>query len=175
MRKLILLVAFLLPATAMAQFTQHLPFSPTACDLDAINVALNCEITNTGVTGAGGGGDITTVWGWSKLTLRLKYTHGAGTGFTFHFEECTENSGVYANDCTDATDWSPVSVEAVDGTGTTTLLDETITSGTLGADKVRTWTVLLNYRRLRLASILALGTPSSSDKIGVTFTLSRGQ
>ncbi len=170
-RTIVFLLALLAPLTAAAQF-QQVRLSPTACNDDAINTAINCEIAGTALDG-GAVANVQKTWGWSYLTLDMTYTRAAGDGFTFYFEVCNENSGVFASDCTDAADWHRVSLDATSGS-TTTLSNEGIASGTMAATGYRVWTVRLNYWRTRLAAITATGAPTASDKIKVTMTLSKG-
>lgn len=165
----VLLIALALPMSASAEppgGLKQVDFVVASCAALAINTAKNCEISDGAVNAQ--------VWGWSTVTVTMNYTKGNGTGFTFHLEQCDETAGAYSANCTDATDWKTVSIVAPSGS-TTTLSNETIDSGTMAASGARVVSMGINYRRLRLASILASGTPNSSDKITANVVLSRGQ
>lgn len=177
MRKFAFLVlaTLFVPLAAQAQgvsYIQSRPFVPTSCSALAINAAKTCEIVNlTAAVPVG------KTFGWSVMTLEMKYVHGSGaaTGYTFRFEQCVEDSGTPSADCTDSTDWSPVQVTATSAAGVTTLLDESIASGALSAANRKTWTILLNYNRLRIAALIGTGSPTIADTVTPTVILARGR
>ncbi len=124
----------------------------TNCDNAAINVAVTC-----------GGTRGIRVQGYNALTLEIVYTRSAGTGWQFVLETCHEGQGT--TNCTDAADWHQVATEVV-GAGTVELDAGTIGHDTTVTDRL-TWTIGINYRRVRLASFVARGTPDANDKATV--------
>jgi len=124
----------------------------TNCSAAAINAAVVCGDTR-GVR----------VEGYNALTLEIKYTWAAGSGWEFYLESC--NEGHAATDCTDATDWHRVATQGVTP-GVITLTAGKVTHASGASDQIA-WTVGINYRRVRLAAFVATGSPTSSDKITV--------
>lgn len=123
------------------------------CSAAAINSAVIC-----------GGTRGIDVQGYNSITFSFFYDYSAGTGWQFYLEQCYE--GQAATDCTDATDWHRVGGQQV----TTTkigLLDIPYKREGLSADDYYTYTITINYKRIRLAGFQALGSPDANDKITV--------
>ena len=126
----------------------------TNCSAAAINSAIVCGDTR-GVK----------VEGYNALTLEILYTLSAGTGYEFYLETCYEGHG--AADCTDATDWYRVAGQKMDtSTGELTIVAGKVTHTAAATDRL-TWTIGMNYRRVRLAAFVATGSPDANDKITV--------
>jgi hypothetical protein len=169
MNHLLLAAILLVPNLAFAQFgffnkENYVKLSAiTGCNATAINTAASCELIS-----------LTPSYrkiypnGYNLLTLYVYYDWAAGTGFGFNLEACHE--GLETTDCTDATDWYRIDGETY-ATGTVTLASSSITKAA-GADDYSVWSVAINYPRIRLANILATGSPSASDKITITAVLS---
>lgn len=119
------------------------------CNAAAINVAVDC-------------GDI-RVQGYNALTLEIFYDYAAGTGYQFNLETCYE--GFSVTDCTDATDWHTVAVQ-FPAPSSVVLTPATI-SRVVSADDTLTWTFGVNYKRIRVANVVATGSPTASDKITI--------
>jgi len=127
------------------------------CNNDAINSAVVCGDT-FGVK----------TEGYNIATFEIKYTKGAGTGYQFYLQGC--NEGHSTSDCTNAADWHTIAIEQViPGTGVA-LTTDLIYHDAAASDQL-TWSIGINYRRIRLSSFVAKGTPNTSDKITVYLRL----
>jgi hypothetical protein len=125
----------------------------TNCSAASINAAVVCGDT-FGVK----------VEGYNVMTLEILYTRSAGTGWQFYLETCYE--GHTTSDCTAAGDWHVVtSQRVVVGTGVTISPDPFIRVVS-ATDRV-TYTIPINYRRVRLNGFVATGSPDANDKITV--------
>ena len=124
----------------------------TNCSAAPINAAVIC-----------GGTRGMRVSGYNALTLEITYTQSAGTGYEFYLETCYE--GQTTSDCTDAADWHRVATEWV-APGLVLLNAGKITHAAAASDQ-STWTIGINYRRIRLAAFVATGAPDAGDKITV--------
>jgi len=128
------------------------------CNAKAINAAVDCEVrqkTTSPYT--------LNVVGYNVLTLEIYYDWTAGTGIQFNIEACDEGDG--DTDCTAATDWFLVQTGNIVA-GTDTLSDLLVTK-VCGADCYFTYSIGLNYRRLRIANVLATGVPGANDKVTI--------
>jgi len=129
----------------------------TNCSVASINSAVICGSTR-GIK----------VQGYNFLTLEILYTQSAGTGYSFYLETCYE--GHASTDCTGATDWYRVVTESVvAGTGISLTADPFIHL-TAASDRI-TYTIPINYLRLRLNAMTASGSPDANDKITVSARL----
>lgn len=123
------------------------------CNAASINSAVICG----GIRGI-------RVQGYNSITLSIAYTRSAGTGWEFYLEECLE--GHASTHCTESTDWFRVAVQNVTPTSGVGLYAKPIFHVTSSTDRI-TYTITLNYRRIRLAGFVATGTPDANDKITV--------
>lgn len=160
--KFLILAMLSLPALAGAQTRVTTVEVGTVCNAVTHATARNCEIRSVskGIYG---------VQGFNLLTLQIfQNADGAAnssTGYSFYLQACSE--GLTENDCGDTTDWYTIQGESY-ASGTLTLADglfsKTVTADT---DSYAMYSVAINYVRLRLYSISALGASSASD----TFTV----
>jgi hypothetical protein len=131
-----------------------------AQDLGALdncgNAAINAAVTCGGTRGF-------RVEGYQWLTLDIAYTKDAGTGYTFTVQAC--NEGQTTSDCTNAADWATIAAESVAG-GVTSLSLGSFAHVASASDHLVD-TIGVNYRRIRLASFVATGSPTANDKITV--------
>jgi hypothetical protein len=163
--RLLLLAILLAPKLAFAQFNflnkenNVVVSGMTGCTATAINSASSCELKDTTAT-------YRQVFprGYGLMTLWIYYDWAAGTGYSFRVEACRE--GMASTDCTDNTDWFVVHGESY-ASGTMTLADGTFTEGSISADHYAVWSMFINYPRVRLANIVASGSPTASDKITI--------
>jgi hypothetical protein len=129
----------------------------TNCSAASINAAVVCGATY----------GIKTE-GYNVMTLEILYTRSAGTGWEFYLETCYE--GHATTDCTAAGDWYRIASERVIlGVGIT-LSPDPITRTVSATDRI-TYTIPINYRRIRLNGMLALGSPDANDKITINARL----
>jgi len=129
----------------------------TNCSAASINTAVVCGDT-FGIK----------VEGYNAVTLEILYTRSAGTGYQFYLETCRE--GHATTDCTAAGDWHRVvSDRVVVGTGITLSPDPFIRVVSV-TDRL-TYTIPINYRRIRLNGFVASGSPDANDKITVNARL----
>ena len=128
------------------------------CDGAAINVAVNC----------GNVYGIKTE-GYNAITFEIAYTQSAGSGWQFYLQSCYE--GHTTTDCTDATDWHTVAIERVVGGTGVSFHRNLYFHDTTVSDQI-TWTIPINYKRLRLGSFVAKGSPGVGDEITVNARVS---
>ncbi len=102
--------------------------------------------------------------GLNVLTLEIKYTQDAGTGWEFYIESCNEGHG--STDCTNATDWHSVTVDNVVSSVGVGLTVDPIYHDTAASDQI-VWSIPINYKRIRLNDFVARGSPTANDKITV--------
>jgi len=108
--------------------------------------------------------------GLNVLTIKVDYTHNAGSGWSFVLEECSE--GHTSTDCTAAGDWSVVALQSIDQiTGIITLVPVSVVRS-VATDDVLTWTIGIHYRRVRLKAFIASGAATADDKATVSARLS---
>jgi hypothetical protein len=134
-------------------------FTLPGCDGASINAGVNCEIRTRELSP-----HILGVEGHNVLTLEVAVAYAAGTNISWTFQAC--NEGLRDSDCTDAADWFPVQSLSVTPAGAGTVSTLTLTK-TTGAATRFTYSLGLNYVRLRLAGIIAGGTPTANDKVTV--------
>ena len=133
------------------------------CNNVAINAAINCEVRSTAVSP-----EVLSVEGYNAVTFEIWYDWVAGSGIQFNMQACNEGYG--ATSCTDATDWFTIqTLGIVVGTGT---LTDLLIYKAAAADIRFTYSVGLNYKRFRLANILATGAPGATDKVTIKARLS---
>jgi len=173
-RKLALVVAFLFPAVALAQNTapasgfRDLGVLSCANGI-AMSATTDCEVRDLTDSNLG---KVTNVRGYNTLTLEIRYEDnagGAGTGYTFVLQSCDE--GDTSSDCTDAADWHAVAVEQA-AASTITITPATVTRSSDADDRI-SWSIGLNYQRLRLGSITGTGSPGATDLLYVRARLGR--
>ena len=129
----------------------------------AINTAQNFEVRS--ITASP---EVLGVEGFNLVTFEITYTRSAGTGVQFYLESC--NEGLAATNCTDAADWHRVqSISIAAGTGT---LTDLLVTKVMGATAYYTYSIAINYRRFRIASMTATGAPNANDKATVKARLS---
>jgi hypothetical protein len=129
----------------------------TNCDDAAINGAVTC-----------GGTRGVRVEGYSTLTFEIAYTYSAGTGWEFYLETCYE--GQATTDCTDAADWHRVAVQEPAPSQVELTPGRVFRS--VAADDQLTWSINVNYKRVRLGAFVATGSPDAGDKITVNLRIS---
>lgn len=156
MRKLLLLIG-LIGLTSCTRNAAKIDFVMEDCNAAPINVAVTCG----GISGI-------RVDGFNWLTLDLDYTRSAGSGYEFFLETCREGYGV--NDCTDATDWRIVASQAAT-VGTAVAISGDPIRRTVASSESLSWSIPMNYKKLRLGSFVSTGAPDAGDIITVTATL----